>query len=142
MTPEMPLDRPKAVNNILACSPPPPHCPAASERDAHFMIMKTRDAILLTVALFLLTSLVRVGIAGTIVPLSYFMIFGTAIWAAIDSSTIQLKRYRTGISYGPVVLFLGFLLLWVVAFPWYLSVRSKIKAGTALLKDEATNASA
>jgi hypothetical protein len=66
------------------------------------------------------------------------MIFGTALWAAIDSSKIQLKRYRSGISYGPVVLFICFVGLWIVAFPWYLIIRNKIKTGTAILKDEAT----
>jgi|SRR5665213_1344441 len=106
------------------------------------MIVKTRDAIFLTIALFLLTSLVGLNIAGKNVPLIYFMILGTAIWAAMDSSKIHLKRYRSGISYGPVVLFFGFLLLWIVSFPWYLSERYKIKTGTAILKDEATNVAA
>ncbi|MGZ4963163.1 MAG: hypothetical protein ACXWDN_10415 [Limisphaerales bacterium] len=101
--------------------------------------MKTRDAILLTIALFLLTSFVGLKIGGANVLLSSFLILGTAIWAAIDSSKIQLQRYRSGISYRPVVLFFGFLLLWVVAFPWYLSVRYKIKTGTAVLKDDATS---
>ena len=64
------------------------------------------------------------------------LIFGSALWAAIDSSQIQLKRYKSGISYGPVVVFLCFVFLWIVAFPWYLIVRNKIKAGTAILKDE------
>jgi hypothetical protein len=62
------------------------------------------------------------------------MILGTALWAAIDSSKIQLKRYKSGISYGPVVVFLCFVFLWIVAFPWYLIVRNKIKSGTAILK--------
>ncbi|MGD0744902.1 MAG: hypothetical protein ABSA45_07090 [Verrucomicrobiota bacterium] len=104
--------------------------------------MKTRDAILLTMALILLTSFVGLKVAGKYVPLSWFMILGTAIWAAIDSSKIHLKRYKSGISYGPVVLFFGFLLLWIVAFPWYLAMRYKITTGTAVLKDEATNVAA
>jgi len=99
--------------------------------------MKTRDAILLTIALILLTSFVGLNIAGQYVALSWFMILGTAIWAAIDSSKIQLNRYKSGISYGPFALFLGFLLLWVVAFPWYLVMRYRIKTGTAVLKDGA-----
>jgi hypothetical protein len=32
------------------------------------------------------------------------------------------------------VLFLGFVFLWIVAFPWYLILRYKIKTGTAILK--------
>jgi len=66
------------------------------------------------------------------------MILGIALWAAIDSSKIQLKCYKSGISYGPVVVFLCFVFLWIVAFPWYLIVRNKIKAGKAILKDEIT----
>ena len=54
------------------------------------------------------------------------MILGTALWAAIDSSKIQLKRYKSGISYGPVVIFLCFLFLWIVAFPWYLIDRKSV----------------
>ncbi len=104
--------------------------------------MKTYYAILLTIALFILTSLVGVSIAGRYVPFSYFMIVGTAIWASMDSSKIQLKRYKSGISYGPVVLFICFLMLWAVAFPWYLVMRYKIKNGTAILKDGATDVAA
>ncbi len=106
------------------------------------IIMKTRDAILLTIALFLLTSFVGLRVGATNVFLIYFLILGTAVWAAIDSSRIQLQRYRSGISYPPVVLFFGFLLLWVVAFPWYLSIRYKIKTGMAILKDGASNVAA
>jgi hypothetical protein len=102
--------------------------------------MKTSQAILLTIALLLLTTTIGVNIAGKNVTLSYLMIFGTAIWAAIDSSRVHLQRYKSGISYAPVVLFFGLLLLWVVVFPWYLSVRSKILSGTAVLKNGAMDA--
>lgn len=49
---------------------------------------------------------------------------------------MQLRRYKSGISYGPVVLFIGCALLWIVGFPWYLAMRYKIKHGTAALKEE------
>jgi len=101
--------------------------------------MKTRDAILLTIALSLLTSMVGFGIADRTLYLSSVVIVITAIWAAVDSSKVQLKRYRSGISCGPVALFFGFLLFWIVAFPWYLSVRYKIITGTAVLKDGVTD---
>jgi hypothetical protein len=29
--------------------------------------------------------------------------------------------------------------LWIFSFPWYLSLRHKIRSGTAVLKDRATN---
>jgi hypothetical protein len=63
-----------------------------------------------------------------------FLVLGTALWAAIDSSKIRLKDYNTGISYGPFVIFFCFMFLWIVAFPWYLIVRHKIKTGTAIMK--------
>jgi len=115
---------------------------AGSEHHTHFTIMKTRDAILLTIALFLLTSMVGFRIAGRTLYLSSVVIVITAIWAAVDSSKIQLKRYRSGISYGPVVLFLVFLLLWVIAFPWYLIVGHKIMTGKAVLNDGVTDVAA
>jgi hypothetical protein len=77
------------------------------------------------------------GEASAVVPI---LIFGSALWAAFDSSKVQLSRYKSGISYGPVSLFFGCLLLWIVAFPWYLVVRSKIRTGTAVLKDTAVAA--
>jgi len=72
----------------------------------------------------------------------WFIVLGTGLWAAVDSSKIQLKRYKSGISYGPVVIFICFVGLWIVAFPWYLILRYKIKTGTAVLKDGATNVAA
>ena len=58
----------------------------------------------------------------------------SSIWAGIDSSKIELKKYKSGISYGPIVLTILCLALWIVAFPWYLVVRTKIKDGKAELK--------
>lgn len=97
---------------------------------------------MLTIALLLLTSFIRYDIAGRSVSVTWVMVLITAIWAAVDSSKIRLKLYRSGISVGPVILFLGFLLLWIIAFPWYLIVRHKILTGAAVLKDGATNVAA
>jgi hypothetical protein len=99
-------------------------------------LVKTWIAILFTIGLLaaciVISTLIRFDI-------TWIMVLGTAFWAAIDSSKIQLKRYKSGISYGPVVLFFVCALLWIIGFPWYLAVRYKIKAGTAVLKDGATN---
>ena len=95
--------------------------------------MKTWIAILFTIGLLaaciVLSALIRFD-------LTWVMVLGTAIWVAIDSSKIHLKRYKSGISYGPVALFFACVLLWIIGFPWYLAMRYKIKAGTAILKDE------
>ena len=60
------------------------------------------------------------------------MILGTALWAAIDSSKVQLKLYRSGV--GPIVFFFLCMLFWIAGFPWYLWMRHKILTGTAELK--------
>ena len=101
--------------------------------------MKPIYAILLT-ALLTVSFFLYLRIGSVSICFGWFIVLGTGIWAAVDSSKIRLKRYKSGISYGPVVLFLGFVLLWVIAFPWYLIVRHKILSGTAVLKDGATNA--
>jgi hypothetical protein len=107
---------------------------AISKNFANFLSRQTWIAILLTIALLgLCTVIYRL----TGFDISWIMVLGTALWAAIDSSKIHLK---SGISYGPVILFFGFALLWFIAFPWYLIVRHKIKTGTAILKDELTGA--
>jgi len=97
--------------------------------------MKPINAILLTIVLTV-PFFFGLKIGGVAISFGYFIVLGTGIWAAIDSSKIQLKRYKSGISYGPVVIFLCFAFLWIVAFPWYLIMRYKIKTGTAVLKDE------
>lgn len=98
--------------------------------------MKTPLAILFTVGLFVVC---YAGSAFVHFDLVWVMVLGTALWAAIDSSKLQLKRYKSGISYGPVVLFIACALLWIVGFPWYLSMRYKIKTGTAALKEPTPN---
>ncbi|MCH2383080.1 MAG: hypothetical protein MK290_10245 [Pedosphaera sp.] len=69
-----------------------------------------------------------------VVLLFQIFILLSSIWVGIDSSKIELKKYKSGISYGPIVLTILCLALWIVAFPWYLVVRSKIKDGKAELK--------
>ena len=58
------------------------------------------------------------------------LVLGTGIWVAADASTHKLAQYQNAIG-GPVAACLGTLLLWIVVFPWYLAVRSRIRAGVA-----------
>jgi hypothetical protein len=95
--------------------------------------MKTWIAILFTLGL-LAASIVISAMIGF--NLTWIMVLGTALWAAIDSTKIQLRRYKSGISSGPVVLFVACALLWIVGFPWYLAMRYKIQTGAAILKPE------
>ena len=96
--------------------------------------MSPVPAILLTLGLFVLCAAL-----DSVFPfhVTWVMVLGTSLWAALDSSKIQLKRYKSGISYGPLVLFLACALLWIVGFPWYLVMRHKIKTGAAVLKESA-----
>jgi len=66
--------------------------------------------------------------------LFWFLIPGTSLWAAIDSSKLHLNRYRSPISGPPVVVFIGCAALWLLVFPWYLAMRHNIRNGTAVLK--------
>jgi len=69
----------------------------------------------------------------------WFPVFAVAsiIWAALDSKRVHLWRYHTGISGGPVTIFILLLVLgWPIVFPWYLGMRLKICAGVARLRDE------
>jgi len=59
------------------------------------------------------------------------ILLGSSIWASLDS--IKLKRYRTGLP-GPVVLFIGFVVMWIVYFPSYLAKRYAVQDGRIPLK--------
>jgi hypothetical protein len=84
-----------------------------------------------TILLVLATLLLSEDIGIPLVPL---LIIITSFWTAWDSSKIGLIKYKSGISYKPVVLFFLVLTLWIVGFPWYLHMRHKIKRGAAHLK--------
>ena len=63
--------------------------------------------------------------AGGGLGLLFSLAFG--IWAGKDAKRINLYHYRTHLPVRSMGVFMFFL--WIVAFPWYLVVRSKIKAG-------------
>jgi ABC-type siderophore export system fused ATPase/permease subunit len=95
--------------------------------------MKPLPTILTTIAILGAC----IGIAAlTGFDITWLTIIGTAIWIAIDSKKIEIRKYKSGISYGPVVLFFATCLLWIAAFPWYLIVKERIKSGKAALKEE------
>ncbi|GEM_PF-1819377 len=104
--------------------------------------MKPRDAILLTIGITLLGSLLRIQFGNVTVPFAIILNAGLAFWVAVDSTKFHLTRYRSGISCRPVILFIAIALFWVLCFPWYLIVRHKITTGAAVLKDQAVNVAA
>lgn len=86
--------------------------------------------------LCLILVIVAVVLSGAVgFDLTWIMVLGTALWAAADSKKISLKKYKSGLSYGPIVLFLAVALLWIAGFPWYLHLRYKIKNGLAEFKE-------
>jgi len=108
----------KHCRRDLAAPPQPPT--SASATSAIDRIHPVALAILLTAGLLVCMTLVR--------PL--FVILASAAWAAWDSHQIKLARYRSFISHGPFGLFVVVGLVWVVAFPWYIVIRQKIRTGT------------
>jgi uncharacterized paraquat-inducible protein A len=58
---------------------------------------------------------------------------GTSIWVAFDAGTHRLGQYQNGIG-GPASACIGSLLLWIIVFPWYLAIRSRIRAGVQPVK--------
>ena len=62
--------------------------------------------------------------------------FSTAGMAAFDSTHVQLRRYKTWLSYGPVGLFVVCALCWPFAVVWYFVVRVRIARGTMPLRDD------
>jgi hypothetical protein len=64
------------------------------------------------------------------------MVLLTALWASVDSQKLELKKYKSGVSYGPVALFFAIAFLWIFGFPWYLEMRHRIKHGQAKLKEQ------
>jgi len=61
------------------------------------------------------------------------VVIGTALWVYFDAKKLGLARYRTGLL-NPEVTTIGCFMMWIVAFPWYLSVRHKIKNGQMPLR--------
>ncbi|MYM98191.1 hypothetical protein [Duganella vulcania] len=95
--------------------------------------MKPWLAILFAIGLILFCMVATAFSGYNIVA---FMIIVTSLWAAIDSSKMELQKYRSGISYKPAILFFAIAFLWILGFPWYLIVRYRIRNGTATLKND------
>jgi hypothetical protein len=96
--------------------------------------MRWGKSFLVTIGLMLLAYFVTAFTAFNFFP---YMVLGTSIWAAFDSSKIEIRKYTAtflGISCGPVGVFLHCILLWIVTFPIYLATRARILAGEAELK--------
>ena len=70
-----------------------------------------------------------------LIPLAVFFQLGTAIWAGWSSSNLQLRNYKTAMSFHPVVISLLCALIWIIFFPMYLFAVSKVARNQAPLKN-------
>jgi hypothetical protein len=81
------------------------------------------------------------GTSGTILLMFQVVVFVTSIWVALDAKAQRIlppakssDREQSSRTFDakldPLRWFGGCLALWVVMFPWYLSLRSKSKAAT------------
>lgn len=74
--------------------------------------------------------------SATRIPAVWPLILGTAAWAGWESVQLHVRDYKTTLATNPIVLAVGIVALWIVFFPWYLVVRSRIKDGTQPRKDD------
>jgi hypothetical protein len=82
--------------------------------------------------LILFVSALSVAIEAPALPA--FLIIGTALWVYFDAKKLDLARYRTGLM-NPEVTTIGCFLMWIIAFPWYLSARHRIVHGQMPLRN-------
>lgn len=75
--------------------------------------------------------------------LSLVISLGIVIWATIEASSLQFRKYRLGGPAGGVSTFFSCLLLWIIGFPWFLVNRYRVRNHRAELKQpgEKTRAS-
>jgi hypothetical protein len=78
--------------------------------------------------------LVAVLLAGFAISTGQLLVavaaFSTAGIAAFDSNHVDLRRYKTWLSYGPIGLFVVCALFWPFAIIWYFLVGVRIARGT------------
>ncbi len=63
----------------------------------------------------------------------WFGVVISMIWVGFDASTHKLASYDSQLS-SPTTACLGAILLWIVVFPMYLGIRSRIRAGVQPVK--------
>lgn len=95
------------------------------------------SAVLITLAIIVPCLLVRF-LSPTAAKISVIVaVVSTSLWVAIDSSRLRIRSYKSQVAAHPFVLFTASLGLWIVVFPVYLVVRSKVHAG--LLPEQAAS---
>jgi hypothetical protein len=84
-----------------------------------------------TATVWTVTMIACVATESTIPAL--VIVFLSAVWAALDSATLGLHKYRGGVDH-PILAFFAILIFWIGFFPAYLYIRSRRVAGQLQLK--------
>jgi hypothetical protein len=59
----------------------------------------------------------------------YILVIGSSLWAGFDaSSLIKQGATKKDLGGGPIAVFIVCLLIWIIAFPYYLVHRSRFKS--------------
>ncbi len=103
-----------------------------------------KSAFILSIKAWVAIALVTCVLAAFAISTGQFLIaiaaFSTAGIAAFDSTHVRLRRYKTGLSYGPVGLFMVCALCWPIGVIWYFIVRVRIARGTMPLRADFSRA--
>lgn len=93
--------------------------------------MKTFGAIILALAFIVIMVVFLGDLAGVVIAL---LVLGTSVWVYFDAGSIGIKKSgekaQTGkLSWdmGPGGWFISSLLIWIIAFPCYLTARDRLK---------------
>lgn len=90
--------------------------------------------ILMVVGVILVVVLLPSGIVK---PILLLLVSGSAIWAFIDSKKLGIEKYKkTALSLSSTPFGTAFIvwILWIIAFPMYISWRYRVMNGRIPLK--------
>jgi len=90
--------------------------------------------ILMIVGVILVAVFLPTGIAK---PILLVLVFGSAIWTYVDSKKLGIEKYKkTALSLSSSPFGTAFVvwILWIIAFPMYISWRYRVMNGKIPLK--------
>jgi hypothetical protein len=122
-----------AEEQLVATTPavgPSPIATAPTHSVSAKKPLSVAKAVLITLAIFVPILLIGSQIPKTESGLGTLISLGTAIWASVDASRLKRQMENTAASsIHPGRISIAMWLFWPVCFPWYLVVRSRIRAG-------------
>jgi hypothetical protein len=97
--------------------------------DAQRKTMPLVSAILFALVIILPSLLAGFISFGAAIDVAVVVIVSTSLWMSVDAWLLDIRSYETDFAVHPFVLLTAGLALWVVIFPGYLVIRSRIFAG-------------